>query len=310
VKVAVLGLGSAGRRHAENARALGHEVVGFDPADTGAAASMEEAIAVSDAAVVASPSALHAEQAVAALSAGKPTLVEKPLAATVDDAERVARVAREGGVVCGVAMNLRFHRGILGLRDLLAELGELRFARSSFGYDLRLWRPGTDYRSSYSAQAALGGGILLDAIHELDYLLWLLGPVESVAAELDRVSELEIDVEDTALLSLRFASGALGAVDLNLVEPSYRRECLLVGSNAVAHWDWNGGEITVRRGDEERKIDVSCDVQETYRAVLEDFLAAGEPRTSAAEGVDALRVVGAARRAAASGIRQSVDGAA
>ena len=308
MKVAVLGLGSAGRRHAENARALGHEVVGFDPADPGAAASMEEAIAESDAVVVASPSALHAEQAVAALSAGKPTLVEKPLAATVDDAERVARVAREGGVVCGVAMNLRFHRGILGLRDLLSELGELRFARSSFGYDLRLWRPGTDYRSSYSARAALGGGILLDAIHELDYLLWLLGPVESVAAELDRVSDLEIDVEDTALLSLRFASGALGAVDLNFVEPSYRRECLLVGSDAVARWDWNGGEITVRRGDEERTIDVACDVQETYRAVLEDFLAGGEPRTSAAEGVDALRVVGAARLAAAKGIRQSVDG--
>ena len=61
--------------------------------------------------------------------------------------------------------------------------------------------------SPTAPRAALGGGILLDAIHELDYLLWLLGPVASVSAELDRVSDLEIDVEDTALLSLRFASG-------------------------------------------------------------------------------------------------------
>ena len=135
-------------------------------------------------------------------------------------------------------MNLRFHRGILGLRDLLPELGAVRFVRSSFGYDLRLWRPGTDYRESYSARAALGGGILLDAIHELDYLLWLLGPVASVSAELDRVSDLEIDVEDTALLSLRFESGVLGAVDLNFVEPAYRRQCVIVGSEAVASWDW------------------------------------------------------------------------
>ena len=207
-------------------------------------------------------------------------------------------------------MNLRFHHGILGLRELLPDLGELRLARSSFGYDLRLWRPGTDYRSSYSAQAALGGGILLDAIHELDYLLWLLGPVESVTAELDHVSELEIDVEDTALLSLRFASGALGAVDLNFVEPSYRRECLLVGSDAVAHWDWNGGAIRVRRGDNERTIDVACDVQETYRAVLEDFLSGREPRTPAEDGLAALRIVDAARRSAAEGGRRSVDGTA
>ena len=313
VKVAVLGLGSAGRRHAENARALGHEVVGFDPADPSTAASMEEAIAESDAVVVASP------------GDERSPMLSRPSRRCQPASRRWSEgAARRDRRRCGARCQSRpRRRRRLRRRDEpsvpprdpgsagpACGAGELRFARSSFGYDLRLWRPGTDYRASYSAQAALGGGILLDAIHELDYLLWLLGPVESVAAELDRVSELEIDVEDTALLSLRFASGALGAVDLNFVEPSYRRECLLVGSSAVAHWDWNRGKITVRRVDGERTVDVTCDVQETYRAVLEDFLAGGEPRTSAAAGVDALRVVAAARRAAAYGIRQSVNGAA
>jgi predicted dehydrogenase len=307
VRVAVLGLGSAGRRHAENLAALGHEAVGFDPAAPESAPSAEEAIQGSDAVIVASPSSLHADQALAALAAGKPTLVEKPLAANAADAERVARAAHDSGVICGVAMNLRFHRGILGLRDLLPELGPVRLARSSFGYDLRLWRPGTDYRESYSAQAALAGGILLDAIHELDYLLWLLGPVESVGAELAQVSDLEIDVEDTALLSLRFASGALGAVDLNFVEPSYRRECLLVGSEATAAWDWNAGKILVRRGDDERTVAVACDVQDTYRAVLEDFLSGAEPRTPVEDGLAALRAVDSARRSAELGQRVPVS---
>jgi predicted dehydrogenase len=315
VKVAILGLGSAGRRHAQNALEQGHEVLGFDPeADEVSGIervdSMDSAIATADAVVVASPSSLHAEQALAAISAGKPTLVEKPLAVNVDDARRVVAAARDHGVICGVAMNLRFHRGILGLRELLPELGTLRLARSSFGYDLRLWQPGTDYRGSYSARAALGGGILLDAIHELDYLLWLLGPVASVSAELDQVSDLEIDVEDTALLAVRFESGALGAFDLNFVEPAYRRECLLVGSDAMASWDWNTAAISVRRGTEERSVDTACDVLDTYRAVLEDFLEAavsgGEPRTSAEDGLAALRVVDAARRSAAEGRRHSV----
>lgn len=311
MKVGILGLGSAGRRHAQNAIGLGHEVVSFDPeapevAGIERAGSLDEAIERSDAVVVASPSSHHAEQAVAALDAGKPTLVEKPLAATAEDAESVAHAARTTGVRSGVAMNLRFHRGILGLRELLPALGQLRLARSSFGYDLRLWRPGTDYRTSYSGRADLGGGILLDAIHELDYLLWLLGPVESVTAELDRVSDLEIDVEDTALVSLRFASGALGAVDLNFVEPSYRRECLLVGADAVAHWDWNDGEIRLRRGDDEQRVDVGCDVQDTYRAVLEEFLAGSEPRTSLEDGIAALRLVDAVRRSASLGQRVDV----
>ena len=300
MKLAVLGLGSAGRRHAENAPSVGTRGLRLRSACPGQCKSAEEAIEAADAVVVASPSSLHAEQALAALAAGKPTLVEKPLASTVEDAERVADAARDG--VCGVAMNLRFHRGILGLRELLPELGAVRFVRSSFGYDLRLWRPGTDYRESYSARAALGGGILLDAIHELDYLLWLLGPVASVSAELDRVSDLEIDVEDTALLSLRFESGVLGAVDLNFVEPAYRRQCVIVGSEAVASWDWAAGTISVRRGDEERSVDVAYDVNDTYRAVLENFLA-GNPRTPAEDALEALRLVDAARRSARAGQR-------
>jgi predicted dehydrogenase len=317
VKLAVIGLGSAGRRHAQHALELGHEVVGFDPAageppGVWRADSAESAIAAADAVVVSSPSSFHAQQALVALEAGKPTLVEKPLAASVEDAERIVETARALGVACGVAMNLRFHCGILGLRDLLPELGEVRLARSSFGYDLPLWRPDIDYRASYSARAELGGGILLDAIHELDYLLWLLGPVNSVSAELDRVSDLEIDVEDTALLALKFESGALGAVDLNFLEPAYRRECLLVGSGAVAHWDWNSGKISLRRREDTRTVDATCDVAETYRAVLEDFLSAadsgGEPRTPPEDGAAALRLVEAGRRSSAEGCRASVAG--
>jgi predicted dehydrogenase len=210
-------------------------------------------------------------------------------------------------------MNLRFHRGVLALQKLLVEqeLGSPRYVQASFGYDLRLWRPETDYRESYSAQAALGGGILLDAVHELDYLTWLLGPVESVTAELGRVSELEIDVEDTALLILRFASGVLGAVDLNYIDPAYRRGCIIVGSEAVASWDWNASTIAVSRAKSVHKLDVAENVADTYRAVLKDFVAAAEstrdPRTPVEDGVAALRIVDASRCSASRGQRVSVS---
>jgi predicted dehydrogenase len=321
VKVAVLGLGSAGRRHVRCLAELGHTVVGFDPGKVDAPDGMtrvgspEEAIAAAEAVVVASPSSHHAEHATAALRAGKHVLAEKPLAVDVAAAERVVAAAEHAGVVCGVAMNLRFHPGVLELKRLLDEgaLGDIRLARASFGYDLRLWRPGTDYRQGYSARAELGGGIVLDAIHELDYLLWLLGPVESVSGEIGRLSDLEIDVEDVAVALLRFKGRALASVDLNFFEPAYRRGCLLVGAEAVAQWDWQRATVTVSREDEpDRLADAACDLTETYRAELLDFLDAVEreadPRTSFREGLEAVRVAAAIKRSAAEGARVALPG--
>jgi predicted dehydrogenase len=314
MRVAVLGLGSAGSRHAENLCGLGHEVVGFDPngaRDAGGidrAATEEEAVQAADAVVVASPSALHADQAVAALSAGRPVLVEKPLATSVADAERVERCAAESGMVCGVAMNLRFHPAIVCLRDLIASgrLGTPYLAQASMGFALPKWRPSTDYRDGFSGKAALGGGIVWEAIHELDYLIWMLGPVTRVSGEASHVSDLEIDVEDVAVAVLRFAAGTLGAVDLNFVEPVYRRGCVIVGSRAVARWDWNEGAIALQHeSGAVETIDVAADVADTYLAVMRDFLLAGDrnvaPRTPLAEAVVSVRVASALHASAATG---------
>jgi predicted dehydrogenase len=270
MRVAVIGLGSAGGRHARLLAELGHEIAGHDPQASPpdgveAAASVADALTGADAAVIASPSSLHVEH---------------------------------------------FHAGPLALRRLIdqGDLGRLLFARASFGHDLRLWRPGTDYRLAYSARAELGGGILLDAIHEVDELLWLLGPARSVSAQLAHVSDLEIDVEDVALATVAFESGALGTFDLNFIEPSYRRTCLLVGEDGVADWDWTRGSVIVRDGEGGvTEMPGSTEPVDTYRAELSDFLAAvdgrGTPRTTLADGVSAMELVEAAKRSSADGAR-------
>lgn len=315
MRIAVLGLGSAGRRHAANLRELGAEVVGWDPGVSDPpdgidrAVGPEQALAAADAAVIASPSSLHAEQAGLAIAAGVPVLVEKPLATTTEAAERVAARASERGVACGVAMNLRFHPAIRRLKGIIEEgqIGKVVRANAWFGYDLRRWRPQSDYRDSYSARADLGGGIVLDAIHELDYLLWLLGPATAVTAATARVSDLEIDVEDTAVAVIKLVSGALATVDVNFVEPAYRRGCVLTGTEASAEWDWNAGSIAVIGAGERREIDVSADVAATYRAEAEDFLgfARGDrqPAVPAEEGLEAVRLADAIKRAAGTGSR-------
>lgn len=316
MRVAVLGLGSIGSRHARNLLALGHEVVGFDPRPPALeegwsrAPSPTEALSGAEAAVVATPTSMHADHAVLALEHGLPVLVEKPMAVDPLDAARVVALAAERRLTCGVAMNLRFHPGVLALRDLVSEgrLGEIRFAQVWCGSDLRSWRPGTDYRTSYSARAELGGGIVRDSIHELDYLTWMLGPAATVTAEVARVSDLEIDVEDIGAALIRLARGGLASVDLTYVDPVYRRGCLLVGALATARWDWPRGTVEINRPDGDTEVlDVTADLSETYMAEMRDFLEAARagraPRTSAEEGREAVRLADALLQSAAEGRR-------
>jgi predicted dehydrogenase len=320
MRIGVLGLGSAGRQHTGHLHALGHEVIWFDPRDVpgfaGAtrARSLEDLLRRVEAVIVASPSSLHAEQAILALEAGRHVLVEKPLATEPEDAARVAGLAEERRLVCGVAMNLRFHPAIQALRELVREgaLGAIGLATASFGYDLRRWRPQHDYRGTYSARRELGGGIVLDAIHELDYLLWLLGPVDTITAEVGQVSDLNVDVEDVALAILRFKSGALASVDLNFVEPRYRRGCTLVGSERVARWDWHESAVQVWLSDRlDRTLPAACEISATYLAEVEEFIMSIDehrpPRTTAREGLAAVMVAAALKRAAATGSRVSLD---
>lgn len=300
MKVAVLGQGSIGRRHTGILRDLGCEVTTFDPVAGGGAATEDAALAGADAAVVASPSSEHERQALAAIAEGVPVLVEKPLALTAEGAARVQGAAELAGVPVDVAMNLRHHPGVLGARDALGEVGRIVRASAWCGSWLPGWRPGTDYRDSYSARRALGGGVLLDAIHEIDYVLLLLGPWRQVAGMTAHASSLEIDVEDVALVHIEHESGALSSIALDYLDREYHRGCRIVGEEGTIDWDWTRATVRVT-GPEGLRSErpAPADVAPTYLAQMERFLGVArgdrEPLVGAAGGRSALEVVDAVR---------------
>ncbi|HEV7804262.1 MAG TPA: GNAT family N-acetyltransferase [Solirubrobacteraceae bacterium] len=317
MRVAVLGQGSIGRRHARLLHELGHEVTVFDPAGVTeglapavqVAASAQAALAAADAALVATPTALHPAHAREALQAGLPTLVEKPLATCAADARELERLAAERGLALGVAMNLRFHPGPATVRRLVqaGEIGTVLRASVTFGSWLPGWRPGVDYRTTYSARAELGGGILLDAIHELDYLTWVLGPVARVSASLRQLSDLQLaGVEDVATLDLELACGAQATVTLDYLDREYHRGCRIVGSEATLQWDWASEQVACTLAGGERVLHPAPnDIDATYRDELADFVCAVQagrrPATDASAARRTLEVVDAARESAATG---------
>lgn len=105
-------------------------------------------------------------------------------------------------------------------------------------------RTGTRRRTiaSPTARGRLGGGVILDAIHEIDYIRWMLGEVESVACFAGKLSALEMETEDTAAILLKFSSGAIGEVHLDYVQRAYSRTCHIIGDCGTIRWDYTAGE--------------------------------------------------------------------
>jgi predicted dehydrogenase len=327
MRVAVLGQGSIGRRHAAILRTLGHQVIGYDtrtdaPAVEGVqrAASEADALAGADAVIVASPPSEHLRQARMALEHGAHTLVEKPFAPSAAGVASVSALARERALVLAVAMNMRFHPGVATVRRLVGSGAIGRPLRASvwFGSWLPGWRPGSDYREVYSARRELGGGVLLDAIHELDYALWMLGRVVRVRALLAHESSLQVDVEDMAALVLEHASGAVTSMTLDYLDRGYHRGCRVVGEQGTVAWSWAGQAVQLHRAHgEPERLAAPSDVTPSYRTQLEVFVSRAErgdaqdrgadPRTtSVAEAEQALAIVDAARVASACGIAVDV----
>lgn len=311
--VAVLGQGSIGRRHAGLLLEAGATVRVHDPAvsappvpGTTLATSPEAALEGADAAVVASPTSAHLAQARLALEHDCHTLVEKPLSTDPAGVDDLLRLARERDRVLAVGFNLRFHPGPAQVRELVADgaIGRPLLAHVSFGSWLPGWRPQIDYRRSYSARAELGGGVLLDAIHELDYAGWVLGPATTAAAWMGRVSDLEMDVEDVALLTVAHEAGTLTTIELDYLDRAYRRGCRIVGSEASVEWNWERERIRVLGADgTRRELAAPSDVAPAYRRQTGAFLAAvrdgaipaGSPLCDGEQGARAVVLADAAR---------------
>lgn len=163
--------------------------------------------------LLATPSGMHAATTVAAARAGKHVVTEKPMAIDLADADRMIAACAAAGVELAVIFQNRFGRDALRLKRAVAG-GAL--GRPLLGNALVHWRRTPDYYAASGGWrgtwALDGGGALMNqAIHTVDLLQWIVGPVAHLAAETATLVH-RIEAEDTASATLRFANGALGTI--------------------------------------------------------------------------------------------------
>jgi len=153
-----------------------------------------------DLVIVSNPSSFHVSTARAAVQRGLNVFVEKPLSHSADGVADLVADADRTGVVGLVGYQLRFHPCLERVSTILREklLGRVLSVRAHVGEYLPGWHKYEDYRQMYAARADLGGGVVLSQIHELDYLYWLFGMPSRIFTAGGHLSDLELDVEDTA----------------------------------------------------------------------------------------------------------------
>jgi len=315
VLILVIGAGSIGQRHIRNLRTLGvKRIVVVDPdADRIASAealgakpcaSLSDALAMNPAAaLVCTPPTEHLPVAQRVLAAGAHVFVEKPLAATLDGVDALLNLAVERQRFICVGYNLRFHPGIQKLKRIVSSngIGKLLAIQAEFGQYLPDWRKDQDYRHGYHARAE-GGGIILDASHEIDYVRWIAGEIQSVQCIAEHLSTLETEAEDVAIITMRTADRAIAEVHLDCVQRGYSRVCKIIAEEGTAIWDVRGSVRLLRAGsDNWQEFRVDCEYNLPFVSEMGHFLdciATGHPPlVDGATGRRVLEIALAAKQA-------------
>ncbi|KUN82265.1 Gfo/Idh/MocA family protein [Streptomyces griseoruber] len=299
--------------------------------DVRLAATAEDLLARADEldlVVVASPNRTHVPLATAALKAGLPVVVDKPVAGTAAQARELAALADEQGLLLSVFQNRRWDNDFLTLRALLAdgELGDVRRFESRF----ERWRPQPKGGWRESGDPAEIGGLLYDlGSHVVDQALTLFGPAASVHAEVD-VRRPGAEADDDTFIALTHTSGVRSHLYVSATTPQLGPRLRVLGSTAgYVKYGLDPQEAALREGErpgpgwgeepEELWGRVGAgespltgggrpvrtlpgDYPAYYAAVTKALIDGGPNPVTAVEAAAALDVLEAARRSARDGV--------
>lgn len=319
MKFLVIGCGSIGERHIKNLKRLStgeilahdldlkrlnlmkkkYKVCGYENIDK---AWEQEP----DAVLVCTPPSSHIPISLAAINYGANVFIEKPLSNTLKGVDELLRNARRKNLIVFVGYNFRFHKGIQLVKEMVdsREIGKVLFARAEFGQYLPDWRPWQDYRQSYTAKKDLGGGIILDGSHEIDYMRWILGDAKEIFCFAGKISNLEVETEDVAEILLKFKTSVIGEIHLNFVRRGYSRTCEIIGEKGTLKWSYQDRYVKIYSIDKKswKTFKIKADPNDMYVQEIQHFIncmKTGEkPLIDGQEGKKTLEIALSAKKSA------------
>lgn len=330
-RAVIVGSGSIGRRHAECLKMIYPEVetvlLRHKPKSQSneldqpncfdrIVHSVEEAAVLNcDAAIVATPAPYHCEVAKKLAATGLRLLVEKPMSNNVEEAIKFFNFCHDRDVLLRIGYVLRCNSCLQKFRTILRSgiIGSILSFRVEVGHYLPDWRPGQNYLESVSAIGSLGGGALLELSHELDYIRWVFGEVNSVQSIVTNSNTLGVDVEDmvASLIEVKNFDERIihGSLSLDMLQRAPRRFCSVIGTEATLDCDLINNVVTLLDKEHPQGLRVfeqqNPDRNEMYKEQLERFFATDDEAetvlASGRDGVSVLHLVDAIKLSSSSG---------
>ncbi len=257
MKILIIGLGSIGKKHVDGI--LNHlpdsEIFAFRTSKSDDTYrnvkniySKSQIPQDIDFAIISNITASHSDSILEMLQFGCPLFIEKPVLASVDTAEQISKQLSNTGVKTYIACNMRFHPAIEFIKnDILNNGCRINEVNIYCGSYLPDWRPGKDFRTIYSANKSMGGGVHLDLIHELDYCCWLFGFPSTVQCLQTSKSSLNIDAIDSARYLFAYNEFNV-AITLNYFRRDAKRQIEIVTSEDTLIIDLLSNEVTSKLG--------------------------------------------------------------
>jgi predicted dehydrogenase len=257
---------------------------------------------------VLTPSGLHADVGIAAAKAGKHVIVEKPIDVSLSKADALIESCRQAGVkLCCISQ----HRFDFAMQDLKlaiqsGKLGSLSFCGSyTQWYRAQIYYDSGDWRGTWALDG--GGALMNQSIHYVDLMQYVMGPVEEVYAHTAALSHVRIEVEDIAVATVKFRSGAVGVIEgMTLAYPGFcaRLEVfgtdggVIIENDQIKDWQLRSGEKYERSLEEAHLIvgTTSADIwHHSHRRQIADMMQAiwegREPLCNGPEGRKPLEIV-------------------
>ena len=325
LRVFVVGCGSIAQRHIYNLQSLGiKNIEAFDVQSSrrhetesrfgiSTVESMEQGwLANPQISLIATPTSSHIPIALEAAKHDCHIFIEKPLGNTTEGVGNLISEVKERNLITLVGCNMRFHPGLIRIKKMLEEeiIGRVHVIRAQTGQWLPDWHPWEDYRKGYSANEELGGGVVLDQIHELDYAQWLVGSsAQQVSCFIDKMSSLDINTEDIAAMLIRFSNGIIGEVHVDYIQRVHSRSCRIIGDKGTIVWDYQKGEVSWRVTGQDAwqtfTNPVGWDLNQMYLDEMRHFLTCvsqdEESVSNVLNGSEVLRLALAAKSSANTG---------
>ena len=257
MKVCFVGVGSIARRHIKNLHQLCSErniqltidairrpssnILETPELVSNVYTSVSELQEEYDVIFLTNPTEYHAEMLIQLHDHGRNFFIEKPIA-SLDSVDRIAQLKLRPESIYYVACPLRYTNVIQFLKKEI-DPNTVNCVRSISSSYLPEWRPGTDYRKTYSAHKDMGGGVAIDLIHEWDYITFLFGMPSEVKSFIGKVSNLEIDSDDYAIYIAQYGHSMVAELHLDYFGRKTIRTVEIFTDNDVIVGDLVAGEV-------------------------------------------------------------------